>query len=102
MNHAEHPSLYIYYRSRAAVASAVVEVVRAAHREMRDVHAIEGEFLRKADRAESDTITWMEVYRNVDAEQFDLIERTIARAGLLTHIDGGRHMEWFEDVTSCA
>ena len=46
--------------------------------------------------------TWMEVYRGVPEDFTARLASAVEQAGLARHIIGGRHVEYFLEVSTCA
>lgn len=93
--------LYIYYRVKEADALHLQQQAAA----MQDTLAVQigvAAALKRRPAPEQGLYTFMEVYPAVPADFEGALERAVAQAGLSGLIQGARHIEIFQDATSCA
>lgn len=88
--------LYIYYRSRAGNAAAVIACVHQLQQALHMQHCVCGELLQRTQGADDD-ITWMECYRDVAPGFMAQLEDILDTTGLQALIEGTRHCEVFQE-----
>jgi len=96
--------LYIYYRTAVAHAQQVQTQVRQMQASLRSRHQVAAELKRRprASQAAEAADTWMEVYPNVPDDFENILQQAFDEANYAMLIDGERHIEYFQDFTSCA
>jgi hypothetical protein len=93
--------LYVYYRAKAENASHLQ--VRANYMQAQLARTLGiSAFLKRRPVEKEGFHTWMEVYPAVPDGFPELLQAAVQEAGLPKLIDGERHIEIFEDKSTCA
>ncbi|MDB5775685.1 MAG: hypothetical protein JWP38_1818 [Herbaspirillum sp.] len=96
--------LYIYYRAAVAHARQVQSQVQQMQASLRARYHVAGELKRRprTSQAAEAADTWMEVYPNVPDDFENILLQAFDEANYAMLIDGERHVEYFQDFTTCA
>ncbi|HEY0844721.1 MAG TPA: DUF4936 family protein [Noviherbaspirillum sp.] len=93
--------LYVYYRvpnANAGTLHARIEALQQCLR--RDYGIVTG--LKRRPEEKDGRQTWMEIYLAVPDGFENVLDTSVAQAGLTELIDGRRNTEHFVDVPPCA
>ena len=89
--------LYVYYQ----VAESDAPVFHQAVAIMQKSLGVPASLARRPE-VEKGRHTWMEVYPGVSEDFNERLASAVEQAGLSKHIIGGRHLEYFVEVSRCA
>jgi uncharacterized protein YbjT (DUF2867 family) len=92
--------LYIYYRAHSTHAQPLQTQVQAMQNRLRRDYGVAAALKRRPPAADA-LDTWMEIYLDVPADFEINLQRAVDDAALAALIDGVRHIENFQDCTSC-
>lgn len=99
--------IYIYYRAQPGHSETIRQMVERMQVPLAREYGLTAALKRKqpapgaASTAAADT--WMEVYLNVNSQDFEhALTQAVAQNGLMDLIDGERHTEYFLPVSACA
>jgi len=93
--------LFIYYRVPVVHAEKMrkkVTVMQAGLHEQWSVAVA----LKRRPELKDGFETWMEIYSQIPEDFPVALESAVQNAGLLTLTEGGRHIETFIDISTCA
>lgn len=95
------PELYVYYRVRSENALLLQARANAMQALLARTQGIAG-FLKRRPDVKDGFHTWMEVYPAVPDGFAERLQSAVQEVGLPELIEGGRHLELFEDRSTCA
>ncbi|MGV3742985.1 MAG: DUF4936 family protein [Burkholderiaceae bacterium] len=95
------PELYVYYRVKSENASLLQSRANAMQAQLARTQGISG-FLKRRPEMKDGCHTWMEVYPSAPAGFTEHLQSAVHDAGLPELIEGERHLELFEDRSTCA
>ncbi|MBC7405298.1 MAG: DUF4936 family protein [Cytophaga sp.] len=92
---------YVYYKTIRKHEHQVLlqsEIMSVTLRELTgvDLH------LQRRQEINNDVFTWMEIYRQIPMGFEENLAAIVNQTGLLSLIQGERHVEYFMDAISCA
>lgn len=95
------PELYVYYRAKSEHAALLQARANYMQAQLARTLGISG-FLKRRPDVKDGCHTWMEVYPAAPDGFADRLRSAVEEAGLPELIEGERHMELFEDRSTCA
>jgi len=93
--------LFIYYRVPAAHAEKMQKKVMAMQAALHEQWPV-ATALKRRPELKDGFETWMEIYSQIPEDFPIALESAVHNAGLLTLTEGGRHIETFIDISTCA
>ena len=93
--------LFIYYRV-PAVHTVTMQKKVAAMQAALQKHWPVATALKRRPELKEGCETWMEIYSQIPDDFPVALESAVQNAGLLTLTEGGRHIETFIDISTCA
>lgn len=93
--------LFIYYRVPAAHAEKMQKKVMAMQAVLHEQWPV-ATALKRRPELKDGFETWMEIYSQIPEDFPAALESAVHDADLLTLTEGGRHVETFIDIPTCA
>ena len=93
--------LFIYYRVPVAHAAKMQKKVIAMQAALHE-HWPVAAALKRRPELKDGCETWMEIYGQIPEDFPAALESAVLDAGLLALTEGGRHVETFIDIPTCA
>jgi hypothetical protein len=93
--------LFIYYRVPVAHAAKMQKKVMAMQEALHEQWPVAAALKRRPELKDG-CETWMEIYGQIPEDFSAALESAVRDADLLTLTEGGRHIETFIDISTCA